>query len=559
MSDNECNKQDLKYGLENVISVADPQSAENTQKIKGGTVVTKIVTKEIVTLYMYIVFERATFYGFSLSMAQYLIDMLEVGDSLTNVIVQSALTALYVTPVVGGYLADSRYGRLKVGQWGCLFSLFAYGAIFASSLPFVWSNFPNMPGVWSELLFYLGLIGLAFGSIGKSPITAMFADQADSISDDPDAMEKIFFHYQMAVSIGPALSMYVIPLLFTFGEQKQRGTTHNGTSYYFSFGVCFGLYLLAALGYISQRKGYVNAGKPSESTPMNSIFRTIRNGYHNRRHAKKETFSADKEAGRPNNCAKRSRKSSLLDYCDEQYASNAQDLKDATHVIVMILVFSTAFCLLYQQIQSSIVVQANWIVTPSWMPPPAMAVFEAIFAVIGGILIVPFQKVFKLGPIARMTIGLILSAFSFLYLAGVQYFIDADGLYVGDVYESSISVWVQLPSFMFLGVATIFFLASTPEYAYAVSPKYMKTFILSMRNLSVAAGSLVSIPLSPLLVREYFFYTYLGLGIFVLLLGIAFHIIYRKCDKTYAEIIEKKNAEAKQTEQRANENGHSSE
>eukprot|EP01135_Chromosphaera_perkinsii_P003269 Nk52_evm44s239 gene=Nk52_evmTU44s239 len=549
MNDDKNNKQELNNVPENVISVVDPQSTEERRKSKGGTV----FTKEIVALYMYILIERATYYGISLSITQYLIDMLEMGASMTNLIVQTTLTALYVSSVVGGYLADSRYGRLKVGQWGCSVSLFAYGAAFASSLPLVWSNFPDTAGVWSQILFYLGLIGLAGGALGRMPIVAMFADQADSVSDDPDAVEKIFLHYQIAASIGPALSMYAVPFLFTFGEKKQRGTSHNGTSYYFSFGACFAIYLLAALGYLSQRKGYVNAGKPAESTPMNSIFRTIRNGYHNRRHAKTRTFSEDKEAGGPTDCAKANHKKSLLDYCDEQYASNAQDLKDATHVIVMILVFSTAACLLYQQLQSSVIIQANWLVTPSWMPPPAMAVFEAIFAVIGGILIVPFQKAFKLGPIARMTIGLILSALSFLYLAGVQYFIDTNGEYIGDVYESSISVWVQLPSFMFLGVSTIFFLASVLEYAYAVSPKYMKTFILSTWSLSVGAGSLVSIPLSPLLVREYFFYTYIGLVGLVLSMGIAFCLIYHKCDRTYAEIIEKKNAQPEQGEKKANE------
>jgi POT family proton-dependent oligopeptide transporter len=107
-------------------------------------------------------------------------------------------------------------------------------------------------------------------------------------------------------------------------------------------------------------------------------------------------------------------------------------------------------------------------------------------------------------PLSRMTVGMLLAAFSFVIVALAQQRIDAG---------ERVHIWVQLLAYLVLTASEVMVSVTGLEFAYTQAPRRMKSLIMGFWLLSVSLGNILVALLSRLedLPRVRFFWTFAGL------------------------------------------------
>eukprot|EP01135_Chromosphaera_perkinsii_P007826 Nk52_evm18s1020 gene=Nk52_evmTU18s1020 len=493
---------------------------------KEGLATNVAFSTNVIAIMVYIVFERAAYFGFALSMVQYIVDMFEISSSSSNTIIQAFGFLLYGMGAVGSYLADAYLGRWKVCLYGGIMYLVGLALAFVSSLPFLWDDFPDTAGVAPLALFFAALVLVVVGGSGKMIYSVMLADQVAADTNDPKTIERVFLWYTAAINGGPCISMYLVPYLHTFGKEKTYGDQQNGTSYYFSYIASFAFLFSGSVFFYIRRNYYVNAGPPTNGAVSKSVS-AISSAYRNRR-----------------KCPKSDRKGkTFMSFADSQYSENAKDLQSIIHIVWMFLIFITAFQFLYLQMNSSVIIQATWMDSPSWLPAAAIIFFEAISSIFWSYVIDFLLGILRKHGIApglhlRNFVGMLVAVICFLYLAGLQHYIEQNGSYSYDgVFSSTVSIWWQIPGQMLLALSSTIIYASSLEYAVGKSPKHMKNVVMALFSISLAVGSLLSVPMSPAITEDRLMYTYFGLAAGMLVSAVPYLYFYRRYDNIVEEEI----------------------
>ena len=115
--------------------------------------------------------ERLCFYTFAGSMIVYLRDYLGYSQAVASAMNSVFNTLVYLTPLLGGYVADAHWGRFRtIAVFGTFYLVGA--ALMAVA---------SYPGREDKALFMLGFFGLvALGAGGiKSNVVTMGGDQFD--------------------------------------------------------------------------------------------------------------------------------------------------------------------------------------------------------------------------------------------------------------------------------------------------------------------------------------------------------------------------------------------
>ena len=488
-------------------------------------VATITYSPNVVAIIFYVVMERAAFLGFSLSMMQYLMEMLDLSSSTTNSIAQTFGFLTYAMSAVGGCVADAFWGRWKVCFYSGIAYLIGMGMAFVSSLPCVWSDFPHQAGPAPMVLFCTALAFIIFGFGSQRLMSVMLADQTAADADDPKTVERVFFLYTTAGNGGPTISVFLLPYLHTFGQQKRTGEEALGTSYYFSFAGCFAFLFAGCVFFFVRRNRYVNAGPPTNGAISDAMF-AIQTSIKNRSECPK-----DERRGR-----------ALLDFADKEYSGFSKDLQRILHVVWMFLVFVTVFLFLYGQMGSSIIIQATWMASPSWFPAASIVFFEAVacilFSNLLDLMLCCLKKRFGCTPGLHMRnfVGMLVTVVCFVYYAILQLYISSHGSYSDDgSFSSSVSIWWQIPGQLLLALSSTLVLASSMEYAMTIAPKYMKNIILALLSMSFGLGCLLSVPVSPVITVDKLMYTFMGLSGVMLLTAVVYIVLYWKYDREMEE------------------------
>ena len=156
--------------------------------------------------------------------------------------------------------------------------------------------------------------------------------------------------------------------------------------------------------------------------------------------------------------------------------------------LCILYVFIAPFWSLFDQMDSSWVLQAEqmnryWL-GRQWLS--SQIVSANPFLIIIGIPIFSFavypavNKVFRLTPLRKVTIGLFVAALSWVVAACNQMRIDAG---------ATPSVGWLLLAYVFLTSAEIMVSITCLEFSYTQAPKKMKSFIMSVFLLSIAVGN----------------------------------------------------------------------
>ena len=160
--------------------------------------------------------------------------------------------------------------------------------------------------------------------------------------------------------------------------------------------------------------------------------------------------------------------------------------------IISILLFISVFWALFDQHASSWIEQARLMdlsfLGGQVLPNEIQALNPLLVMVLIPLLNVVYFGCDRLGirtpPLGRMTVGMVLTAFSFVAAALIQARIDALGS--GQVWF----VWQVVP-YVLLTIGEVMVSVTALEFAYTQAPKRMKSTIMSFLNLTVTLGNVL--------------------------------------------------------------------
>lgn len=167
--------------------------------------------------------ERFSYYGMRAIFTLYLIKALLMDKELASTIYGNYTGLVYLTPLIGGYVADRYLGMRRSILWGAILMIFGQLFMFGSALYF-------QTGDISRWLMYTGLAFLIFGNgFFKPNITTIVGSLYEKGDKRLDSAYTIFY---MGVNVGA----FIAPLLCGF-----FGDTGNPADFKYGF-------LVAAIG-----------------------------------------------------------------------------------------------------------------------------------------------------------------------------------------------------------------------------------------------------------------------------------------------------------------------
>ncbi|QQS30567.1 MAG: POT family MFS transporter [Sphingobacteriales bacterium] len=279
---------------------------------------------------------------------------------------------------------------------------------------------------------FFGLMFIAIGSGGIKPCVS--ANVGDQFSEkNKDLLDKIFGYFYISINLGAFLSMMLTPLLlYKFGPS-------------IAFGVPGVLMFIATLVFWLGRNRFIRVPPVGVKKYLEAL-------------------------------------------------RSPQGIKAMVNLIP-IYAFVAVFWSLFEQTGSSWLLQAqkmNLNVNLGFAEFKLLAsqiqsvnsLFILFFVPLFAFVIYPFLgRFFKLSGLRKVTIGIVLSALSFVICAYVQTLIDAG---------HSPSILYQLFAFVLLTAAEVMVSVTTLEFAYTQAPNQLKSFVMSFYLLSVSAGNLIA-------------------------------------------------------------------
>jgi POT family proton-dependent oligopeptide transporter len=125
-----------------------------------------------------------------------------------------------------------------------------------------------------------------------------------------------------------------------------------------------------------------------------------------------------------------------------------------------------------------------------------------------------------LNPILRICLGFMMASLGMLYICVLQYFIYKAP-------PNSINLWVQAPAHAFIAVGEIWVIITGLEVAFIKAPPSLRAFVSSIFWLTVAAGSILGIALSPVSKNPNMVWFYGAVCITCFIAGVAFYVWFK--------------------------------
>lgn len=383
--------------------------------------------------------ERFSFYGMRAILTVFMVDHLMMPKNEASAAYHWFVSACYLTPLVGGWIADRFWGKYK--------TIMSLSIVYCAGHA-VLAMFEGKTGV------YWGLALIAIGSGGIKPcVSTHVGDQFTE--KNKHLIAKIYDIFYFAINFGSTFSTLLTPwLLVKYGPSV-------------AFGVPGVLMAIATVVFWLGHPLYVNVpptGKTGKAG-FGDILLAALSG--------KPKPGGDFWSG------------ALSKYSAEE-VEGGRAVVDVCKVLATVSVFWA----LFDQHGSSWVLQAQnmdlnalgvkWEASQiSALNPIFVMVLIPIFAkwVNPGV-----EKAFKwqMTPLRRMSIGMVVAAFSFVSAALIEHAIAAGG---------HPNVAWQALSYFLLTVAEIYISITGLEFAYTQAPRSMKSTIMSLFFLTITIGN----------------------------------------------------------------------
>ena len=183
--------------------------------------------------------ERFSYYGMRAIFVLYLIKALLMDKEFASAIYGNYTGLVYLTPLIGGYVADRYLGMRRSIFWGAVLMVAGQLFMFASALNYQSTELAR----W---LMYCGFAGLIFGNGFFKPNISTIVGQLYERGDK--RLDSAYTIFYMGVNVGAFLS----PLLCGF-----LGDTGNPADFKWGFLVAAVMMGLSLILYITQKNKYL--------------------------------------------------------------------------------------------------------------------------------------------------------------------------------------------------------------------------------------------------------------------------------------------------------------
>jgi hypothetical protein len=154
--------------------------------------------------------ERLAYYGFAGSLVLFFETVLKLSneDSVNQFYIWNGF--VYMTPLIGGYVADTYWSRYRTIQ--------VFAAMYLIGL--IMFNIGTIPGTNSVALVFLAIYIIALGAGGIKPnVSTLGADQFEVLKYDQDLKEskKFFSWFYWVINLGALVSYTIIGFCCQYG------------------------------------------------------------------------------------------------------------------------------------------------------------------------------------------------------------------------------------------------------------------------------------------------------------------------------------------------------
>lgn len=386
--------------------------------------------------------ERFSFYGMASILVLYMNEHLLYGERDAKAYYHYFIMATYLTPLVGGWIADRFLGRYRTILW----ISFAYVLGHA-----VLATFESRAG----LLAGLALVAAGAGGI-KPCVSAFVGDQFQG--EQRTLLQRIYGWFYWVINLGSGTSTLLVPfLLVAFGPRV-------------AFALPGALMAVALAVFWAGRRHYV-LPPPSGPNP-HGFLAVVRSAV------------SKLGTGRPG--------LHWLDLARERHPEQAVEGAKAVFRIAGVFAAVTLFWALFDQKGSSWVFQARQMdltLLGHQLSPAQLQTLNPLFVLV----LVPLftwvvfplleRRGIALPPLRKMTAGMFVTVLSFVAAAVVQSLVDAG--------RAPHALW-QIPQYLLLTTGEVLVSVTGLEFSYTQAPRAMRSTIMSFWFLTVFLGNLLT-------------------------------------------------------------------
>ncbi|KAI0826573.1 oligopeptide transporter [Trametes gibbosa] len=455
---------------------------------------------------------------------------------------------VYVIPLFGAYLADTRWGRFKTTCVSVGVALVGHVLLIISSVPGV---IEHSHGSLACFIIAIIIMGLGTGGF-KSNVSPLVAEQykrtklfiahtkkGERVIVDPMmTTSRIYMYFYLFINVGSLIG------------QISMAYSEKYVGFWLSFTLPTIIFMICIPVLYFGRNMYVKS-PPQGSVLSKSlrIWRYAAKGRWSKNPVKtwRNLNAADFwESAKPSNFKGENRPTWMT--FDDQWVDEVKRGFKACSVFLWFPIY----WLTYNQLNNNLVSQAATMVT-NGIPNDVLSNLDPLALII----LIPICDQFvypalrrfgiNFSPIKRICLGFFAGAAAMVWAAVVQHFIykrNPCGYSVatckdpvtGDPLTSDLNVWIQTGAYVLIALSEIFASITGLEYAFTKAPKNMRSLVMSvflfMSALSSAIGeAFVTLSSDPLLV-----WNYGVMAVLAFVAGCIFWFQYRELDKQEDEL-----------------------
>lgn len=421
----------------------------------------------------------------------------------------------YITPIFGGYMADTYWGKYNTIAAGTGIYLAGIFILFITSIPSITDKNTGLGGFIVAII----LIGIATGMI-KANLSVLIADQlpkrkptvktlksGERVIEDPNiTLQNVFMTFYLMINIG---SLSVIATT----ELEE----HVGFWAAYLLPFCF--FWIAVVVLVFGRNSYIRP--PIGEKVISKCFRVLWL-------VTKNKFNFDIA------------KPSLYPEQNYPWSDKFVDEIKVALAACKVFLFYPIYWTCYGQMLSTFVTQGSMLELHG-LPNDIFQAIDSIalivFIPIFESFLYPFIRRFTpFKPITKIFWGFTFGAFAMTWACVLQHFVySAPPCYNHPLScngPNEVHVAWQVPAYVLIAFSEIFASITGLEYAYSKAPDSMKSFIMSIFLVTNAFGSAIGCALSPVSKDPDYTWLFGGLAVSCFIAGCCFWVCFRSYNST---------------------------
>jgi len=456
---------------------------------------------------------------------------------------------VYVTPFVGGILADTLWGRYKTIMIFSLVCLAGHVILVASASP---ASLQNENAALGLLALSILVLGLGSGAI-KANVSPLIAEQYTG------KLRKETLPSGEVVIKSPAVTIQSMYLWFyaaiNFGSCGAISASFlaRDNGYWVAFLVPTCLFVLVPIVLLAGKGKYVVT--PPRGSILLETFRVIGfalgprwsiNPMTTIRNIKAPDFwdlAKPSYYGEGNVPAK-------MTWDDEFVGEVGRTLNACT-----VFLFFPIFWLCYSQIDGNLGTVAAGMTlngTPNDLIQNLNPISIIIMIPIFDRIIYPFLRArnINFSPIKRIFAGFLVAGLAMVYASVLESYQNKLSPCRGGIFDKQpaactinkqhsptrLNVWIVAGPYILVGMAEIFASITSLEYAFTKAPKRMKSVVMAFAQFQTALSSALNFALVAVNVEEKFVWLFGSFAVTAWIFGTIFFFTFRKLDKREAEL-----------------------